>query len=160
VNIRGPLTLTHAQAEQSPATCRLYHNNGNGTFTDVTQAAGLPLRICGMGASWGDFDGDGWLDLVVTSYPELVLFRNNHDGTFTDVTRAAGLSRFKGFWTGASWSDYDKDGNLDLYICGYVQYHFNPADWNRVSLQFQGEVPFTLNPSSYPPERNLLLRNN
>jgi enediyne biosynthesis protein E4 len=160
VNISGPLTLSAKERQQSPASCRLYRNNGNGTFTDVTEKAGLPLRICGMGAAWGDFDGDGWLDLVVTSYPDLYLFHNNHDGTFTDVTKAAGLSRFKGFWTGVSWNDFDRDGHLDLYVCGYTQYHFNPADRHRTSLQFQGEVPYTLNPSSYRPERNLLLRNN
>lgn len=159
VNTAGPLTMTAAETRQSPATCHLYRSNGNGTFTDVTQSAGLALHICGMGAAWGDFDGDGWLDLVVTSYPRLYLFHNNHDGTFTDVTEAAGLSRFHGFWTGASWTDYDRDGNLDLYICGYVHYHSNPADRNKMSQQFQGEVPFTLNPSSYPPERNLLLHN-
>lgn len=159
VNINGPLTLSPEQAAQSPATCKLYHNNGDGTFADVTTQAKLALRICGMGAAWGDFDGDGRLDLVVTSYPDLFLFHNNGDGTFTDVTVSSGLSEFKGFWTGVSWADYDKDGDLDLYICGYVQYRFDSDDSNKVSLQFEAEVPFTLNPSSYPPERNLLFRN-
>ncbi len=160
VNISGPLTLSQAELARSPAACRLYQNNGDGTFTDVTERAGLLLRICGMGAAWGDYDGDGWLDLVITSYPDLYLFRNNGDGTFTDVCEAAGFSQFKGFWTGASWADYDRDGDLDLYVCGYVKYHFNPDDWNKVSMQFKAEVPFTLNPSSYQPERNLLFRNN
>lgn len=159
VNVSGPLTMSQAEAAQSPATCKLYRNNGDGTFADVTEQTGLALRLCGMGAAWGDYDGDGWLDLVVTSYPDLRLLRNQHDGTFTDVTRRVGFHRFKGFWASPAWADYDRDGDLDLYVCGYVQYRFNPADWNKVSLHYQGEVPFTLNPSSYSPERNLLLRN-
>ncbi len=159
VNISGPLTLSQEETAHSPALCKLYRNNGDGTFTDVTNQAGFFLRICGMGAAWGDFDGDGWLDLVITSYRDIFLFRNNRDGTFTDVSASSGLAKFKGFWTGASWADYDKDGNLDLYICGYVQYHFSSDDLNKASMQFEAEVPFTLNPSSYQPERNLLLRN-
>ncbi|MFN8008388.1 MAG: CRTAC1 family protein [Terriglobia bacterium] len=159
VNIDGPLTLTPQEREQSPARCQLYRNNGNGTFTDVTDHSRLALKIVGMGAAWGDFDGDGWLDLVVTSYPDLYLFHNNHDGTFTDLSSQSGLNKFKGFWAGASWADYDRDGDLDLYICGYVQYLYRSEDAAKASMQFEAEVPFTLNPSSYPPQPNLLLRN-
>ncbi|MBI3910322.1 MAG: CRTAC1 family protein [Armatimonadetes bacterium] len=158
VNICGPLTLSKEEASRSPATCHLYRNDGHGTFTDVSQEAGLQLRLCGMAAAWGDYDGDGWLDLIVTSYPDLFLFRNDH-GHFVNVSRASGVGRYKGFWTDASWADYDRDGNLDLYVCGYVQYRANPADWNKVSIQYSAEIPFTLNPSSYPPERNLLFHN-
>ncbi len=158
VNVAGPLTLSEADRSRSAASCALFRNEG-GTFADATAASGLALRITGMAAAWGDFDGDGWLDLVVTSYPRLHLFRNRRDGTFEDVTEAAGLGRLRGFWAGASWADYDRDGDLDLYVCGYVRYRFDPADRDRVSLQYRGEVPFTLNPSSYPPEPNLLLRN-
>jgi hypothetical protein len=160
VNICGPLTLSQTEAAKSPATCKLYRNNGDGSFSDVTEQAKLSLRILGMGAAWGDFDGDGKLDLVVTSYPALFLFHNDGNGTFSDVSASSGLGRQRGFWTGASWADYDRDGDLDLYVCGYVQYDFDPADWNKVSAQFKAEVPFTLNPSSYKPERNLLFRNN
>jgi hypothetical protein len=160
VNICGPLTLPRAEARTSPATCKLYRNEGKGRgFVDRTAETGLGLRACGMGAAWADVDGDGWLDLVVTSYPDLHLFRNNGQGGFTDASESAGLSRHKGFWTGASWADYDHDGDLDLYVCGYVRYRFSQSDRARVSRQYQGQVPYTLNPSSYTPERNLLLRN-
>ena len=159
VNSSGPLTLTASERDQSPARCKLFRNNGDGTFTDVTDPAGLSLRITGMGAAWGDFDGDGWLDLVVTSYPDLYLFRNNHAGSFSDVSVSSGFNKFKGFWAGASWADFDRDGDLDLYICGYVQYQFRSEDATKVSMQFEAEVPYTLNPSSYTPQRNLLFRN-
>lgn len=160
VNTSGSLTLSAADLAQSPATCKLYRNNADGTFTDITDTSKLGLHIIGMGAAWGDYDNDGWLDLVITSYGDLFLVHNNKDGTFTDVSSISGLSRYKGFWTGVSWGDYDRDDNLDLYVCGYVKYSFNADDWNKASAQFQAEVPFTLNPSSYAPERNLLLRNN
>jgi hypothetical protein len=160
VNICGPLTLPRSEARSSPATCRLYRNEGGGHgFVDVTAEAGLTLRACGMGAAWGDVDGDGWLDLAVTSYPDLYLFRNDRRGGFSDAGKRAGVSRHKGFWTGASWSDYDRDGDLDLYVCGYVRYRFNASDQRRISRHYQGDVPYTLNPSSYEPERNLLLQN-
>ena len=75
-----------------------------------------------MAASWGDYDNDGRLDLAVTSYDRIYLFHNNGDGTFTDVSHKTGLDRYRGFWAGASWGDYNRDGYLDLYVCGYVKY--------------------------------------
>jgi hypothetical protein len=84
----------------------------------------------------------------------------NEGGRFTDVSRQTGIGGPEGFWTGVSWGDYDKDGDLDAYICGYVRYKFDPADVGRTTLQYKAEIPYTLNPSSYTPERNLLLRNN
>jgi hypothetical protein len=121
VNVSGPLTLDQEEALRSPAMCKLYENIGRGSFVDVTERSRLGLRICGMGVAWGDYDGDGWLDVAVSSYPDLYLFRNNRDGTFADVTAASGFGRFKGFWAGLSWADHDKDGDLDLYVCGYVR---------------------------------------
>ena len=159
VNVAGPLSLTPPELASSPARNRLYHNEGGGRFRDVTDVAGVGDRMIGMGAAWGDYDNDGLLDLVVTSYGGLRLYRNRGDGSFSDVTRAAGMGGFKGFWTGASWGDYDRDGNLDLYVCGYVQYAYRPGDAQRGSLQYKASVPYTLNPSSYPPERNLLFHN-
>jgi hypothetical protein len=159
VNVAGPLTLTPSERAQSPARNALYRNDGDGTFTDVTEAAGLGERMIGMGAAWGDFDGDGLLDLAVSSYGGLHLYRNRGDGTFADVTREAGLDRFRGFWAGVSWADYDRDGRLDLYVCGYVQYSYKAGDAGKGTLQYKAVVPFTLNPSSYAPERTLLFHN-
>ena len=158
-NMAGPLTASAAELAASPASNRLYHNNGDGTFTDRTEGSGLGARGMFMGAAWGDWDGDGFLDLVVTGYRDLRLYRNNRDGTFADVTERAGLGGFSGFWSGASWGDYDRDGDLDLYVCGYVQYEYRAADVGRGTRQYQAVVPSTLNPSSYPPQRNLLFRN-
>lgn len=159
VNVAGPLTQSAAERAASPARSALFRNDRGGRFTDVTLDAGLALRIVGMGAAWADFDGDRRLDLAVTSFPDLHLFRQVEPGRFEDVSAAAGVARLDGFWTGASWADYDKDGDLDLYVCGYVRYRPEAGDASQVSVQFDAEVPFTLNPSSYEPERNLLLRN-
>ena len=99
----------------------LYENNGDGTFTDVTIAAGVGDQGYGMGASAADFDGDGDLDLYVLNYGPNVLYRNNGDGTFVDVTEQAGLE--DPLWSvSAPWLDYDGDGDLDLYVANYLEY--------------------------------------
>jgi hypothetical protein len=159
VNITGPVTWTEAQRDASSSTSVLYRND-DGRFVDISHDAGVDVRGCGMAAAWGDADGDGWLDLAVTSCTRLWLFRNRGDGTFDDRTKASGLAGYTGFWAGASWADFDRDGDLDLYVAGYVEYAYDAASVGAVSMQFEAEVPFTLNPSSYPPIRNLLLRNN
>jgi tetratricopeptide (TPR) repeat protein len=135
------------------APSRLYENLGDGTFRLVTHFP--DTRIVGMGAAWGDYDADGWLDLVVTGYNALRLFRN-HQGRLVLDDR---LGERPGFWAGAAWADFDRDRDLDLYICGYVRYEENDADRARVSAQYGAAVPYTLNPASYEPERNLLFRN-
>jgi tetratricopeptide (TPR) repeat protein len=131
----------------------LYRNVGNGRFEKVEDFP--DLRIHGMAAAWGDYNNDGWLDLVVTSYDRIILFRNDHGRLVRDTS----FPSPKGFWAGASWGDYNRDGYLDLYVCGYVKYKPEPAKESSTSTQFGMEVPFTLNPASYEPERNLLFRN-
>jgi hypothetical protein len=158
VNQSGPLTWGPTEVAASPAHARLFHNVG-GRFVDVTESAGLAVRGTGMGAAWGDYDGDGRLDLLVTRYGRNLLFHNEGDGRFRDVTAQEGIDRFEGFWTGVSWADYDRDGRLDLYVCGYVRYRYEAEKAGESTRQFKAAVPFTLNPSSYPPERNLLLHN-
>jgi tetratricopeptide (TPR) repeat protein len=173
VNMQGP--LPHGEPAGVPQTgaapeagralqsgavrSALFRNEGRGRFSDVTDAAGLDVSGWGLGAAWGDYDGDGRLDLFVSRYGTNRLFRNRGDGTFDDVTRATGTGGLEGFWTSASWADYDRDGDLDLYVCGYVRYRYDAALQGRSSLQYQAQVPFTLNPSTYEPERNLLYRN-
>ena len=99
----------------------LYRNNRNGTFTDVTQKAGVSGNAYGMGVAVGDYDGDGWPDLYVTQYPRSILYHNNGDGTFTDVTAKAGVAA-QGWGTSAVWFDYDNDGRLDLFVCRFVDF--------------------------------------
>ncbi len=158
VNESGPLTGGAEALERSPARAALYRNDG-GAFTDVTAEAGVGTAGLGMGAAWGDYDGDGDLDLAVTRFGTNRLYRNDGNGTFADVSGPTGVGRDEGFWTGASWADYDRDGDLDLYVCGYVRYRFDADLARRTSMQYRAVVPYTLNPSTYPPERNLLLRN-
>ncbi|MFQ5639950.1 MAG: CRTAC1 family protein [bacterium] len=158
VNTIGRLNLTEEEIAESPATCQLYHNNGDGTFSEVSKMAGVDLRRWGMAAAWGDYNNDGWADLFVSSYGENALFHNNGDGTFTDKSAESGIAGETGFWTGASWADFNRDGNLDLYVCGYVKYSYQ--DENIISVQYDTEVPASLNPSAFKPERNLLYRNN
>lgn len=103
---------------------RLYHNNRDGTFTDVTEKAGLQGQLYGMGVATGDYDNDGNVDLLVTNLGGNILYHNNGDGTFTNVTAKAGVGG-SGWCTGACFFDYDRDGRLDLIVSRYVQWDFN-----------------------------------
>jgi enediyne biosynthesis protein E4 len=108
--------------KQRHSTLRLYHNNRNGTFTDVTSRAGLEVELYGMGVAVGDYNNDGFPDILITCVGQNRLFRNTGKGTFVDVTNASGLGKREGFSTSALWIDYDRDGLLDLFICNYVKW--------------------------------------
>jgi enediyne biosynthesis protein E4 len=103
----------------------LFHNNHDGTFTDVTDKAGVGYPCWAMGAAVGDYNNDGRPDLLVTCLNGVVLYRNNGDGTFTDVTRESGLASDTGWATGAAFGDYDRDGYADLFISHYVDFHLD-----------------------------------
>jgi enediyne biosynthesis protein E4 len=104
------------------STLKLYKNNRNGTFTDVTKASGLDVEMYGMGVAVGDYNSDGFPDLLITCVGQNRLFRNTGKGTFVDVTRASGLGNRHAFSTSALWFDYDRDGLLDLFVCNYVRW--------------------------------------
>jgi len=138
----------------------LYKNNRDGTFTDVTESAGVAGGTFGMGVAAGDYDNDGFPDLFVTAYGRPILYRNNGDGTFTDVSEKAGLGAkaFAGHWTtSAVWFDYDNDGRLDLFVCSFVDYgtdsHFSCGD-NKLGRKFY------CIPRVFKPTASLLFHNN
>jgi hypothetical protein len=139
---------------------RLFHNNGNGTFTDVTEHAGVAGAGYGMGVAVGDYDNDGWPDLFVANVNGNQLFHNNGDGTFTDVTAKAGLSgamhNGRKMWSiAAGWFDYNRDGLLDLFVVNYVDWdpRYEPACMGLKGLGY-------CHPDSFPPMTNTLYRNN
>ena len=108
--------------QRTLSTLKLYHNNHDGTFTDVTRKAGLAVSIFGLGVAIGDYDNDGYDDIFISALGQSRLFHNNGNGTFADVTKAAGLWGPNEFSTGAAWVDYDRDGKLDLIVANYVQW--------------------------------------
>ena len=110
------------QHKRQRSTLRLYRNNRDGTFTDVTRRAGLDVEMYGMGVAAGDYNNDGFPDILVTCVGQNRLFRNTGKGTFADVTHSSGLDGRLGFSTSALWFDYDRDGLLDLFVCNYVRW--------------------------------------
>jgi hypothetical protein len=122
------------------ARSALYHNNHNGTFTDVTDKAGVGYPCWAMGAVVGDYNNDGWPDLLVTCFGGVVLYRNNGDDTFTDVSRQAGLGSDRGWATGAAFGDYDNDGLADLFVSHYVDFKLEnlPQFGSLKTCQYHG----------------------
>ena len=104
------------------STLKLYRNNHNGTFSDVTKAAGLDVELYGMGVAVGDYNNDGFPDIYISCVGQSRLFRNTGKGAFLEVTKASGLLGRQGFSTSALWFDYDRDGLLDLFVCNYVRW--------------------------------------
>ena len=149
---------TDAYKPQHPLRSALYRNNGDGTFTDVTEKAGLGGEgHYGQGVAVGDFDNDGYPDLYVTGYGSAILYHNNGNGTFTDVTAKAGVAD-EGQWsTSAGWFDYDKDGYLDLVVTNYL-------DWSPKNNIWCGEKKpgyrSYCNPNNYKGQKTKLYHNN
>lgn len=146
---------------QAPTT-QLYHNNHDGTFTDVTAKSGLARTGWQTGVCVGDFDNDGWDDLFCTFWGHNILFRNNGDGTFTDVTKQAGLWKDEVRWgSGCTWLDYDRDGFLDLFVANYILFDPSkvPAAGEAMTCQYKG-VPVMCGPRGLPGGMNILYRNN
>jgi hypothetical protein len=143
-----------------PRRNKLFRNNHDGTFTDVTSLAGLTDAGWGMGASAADYDNDGHTDLYITYYGQNVLYHNNGNGTFTDVTSKAGVSA-GGWSTGAAWGDYDRDGDLDLYVARYIDFVRGeiPRRGSSPFCQYNG-VPVLCGPRGLKPLGDILYRNN
>jgi hypothetical protein len=147
--------------ENAP-TSRLYKNNRDGTFADVTAHSGLARTGWGTGVCVGDYDNDGWDDLFCTSWGHNVLFHNNGDGTFTDVTRRAGLYEDRvRYGSGCTWLDYDRDGFLDLFVCNFVELDLAkvPIAGEASNCQWKG-IPVFCGPRGLPGGMNILYHNN
>jgi enediyne biosynthesis protein E4 len=143
------------------ARSALFHNNHDGTFTDVTDKAGVATPCWAMGAVVGDYDNDGWPDLLVTCFSGVVLYHNNGDGTFTDVTEKAGLSHDKKWATGAAFGDYDGDGYADLIVTHYADISLDnlPAFGSLKTCKYRG-IDVQCGPRGLAGSPDILYHNN
>jgi hypothetical protein len=144
-----------ANPRRKRTTLALYRNNRNGTFTDVTRAAGLDVEMFGLGVSVGDYNNDGFPDILITAMGQNRLFRNTGKGTFEDVTAKSGLGGREAFSTSAMWVDYDRDGLLDLFVCNYVRWS-QDAD---VFCSINGKEKSYCTPEAYRGSTCWLFRN-
>jgi hypothetical protein len=156
--------LTGRRWRNTPAeaSIRLYRNNRDGTFTDVTSKSGLGRSVWASGITVADYDNDGFDDLFITCWGQNILFHNNGDGTFSDVTERAGLLHpGTRFGSGCTWIDYDRDGNLDLFVTHYMVFDRDalPARGKDPTCTYRG-VPVYCRPAGMPQERCRLYRNN
>jgi len=143
----------------NPSCSRLFRNNGDGTFTDVTQDSGLINRGWGVGVTVGDYDNDGYRDVFITNFGTNALFHNNGNGTFIDITKEAGLEG--GNWsTGCTWGDYDRDGRLDLYVSRYVDFQVGrmPTPGTNTYCTYRG-TPVACGPRGLPGLPDLIYHN-
>jgi hypothetical protein len=141
--------------KQRTSTLRLYHNNGKGSFADVTSRAGLDVEMYGMGVAVGDYDNDGFPDILITCVGQNRLFHNTGKGSFVDVTNASGLGKRLGFSTSALWFDYDRDGLLDLFVCNYVKW----SPEHDVFCSLDGKHKSYCTPEAYRGETCWLFHN-
>jgi hypothetical protein len=141
--------------KQRRSTLRLYRNNRNGTFTDVTLHAGLDIEMYGMGVAVGDYDNDGFPDILITCVGQNRLFHNTGKGTFVDVTNTSGLGKRQAFSTSALWFDYDRDGLLDLFVCNYVKW----SPEHDVFCSLDGKHKSYCTPEAYRGETCWLFHN-
>ena len=146
----------HLRAHDSkPSTLKLYRNNRNGTFSDVTRAAGLDIEMYGMGVAVGDYNNDGYPDILITCVGQNRLFRNTGKGTFIDVTKASGLGGRQALSSSALWFDFDRDGLLDLFVCNYVKW----SEEHDVFCSRDGKHKSYCTPEAYRGETCWLFRN-
>ena len=138
-----------------PSTLKLYRNNRNGTFSDVTHSAGLDIEMYGMGVAVGDYNNDGYPDILITCVGQNRLFKNTGKGTFVDVTKSSGLGGRQGFSTSALWFDFDRDGFLDLFVCNYVKW----SEEHDVFCSRDGKHKSYCTPEAYRGETCWLFRN-
>ena len=144
-----------APQHRSRTTLRLYKNNRNGTFTDVTRKAGLDVEMYGMGVAVGDYNNDGFADIFISCVGQSRLFQNTGKGTFVDVTQKSGLGKRLGFSTSALWVDYDRDGLLDLFVCNYVKWSIQ----HDIFCSIDGKHKSYCTPEAYRGETCWLFHN-
>jgi hypothetical protein len=149
---RGALSQ---RSESKGSTLKLYRNNRNGTFTDVTKNAGLDVEMYGMGVAVGDWNNDGFQDFLVTCVGQNRLFRNTGKGTFVDVTKTSGLGGRTALSTSAMWFDFDRDGRLDLFVCNYVKW----SAAHDVFCSLDGRTKSYCTPEAYRGDTCWLFRN-